>query len=457
MKFVLRIGLAVALVWIAMAESPAAVRLAVLSSPGRAAAAERVRGLFMPEESKVVTEEELVDPEGLRGVEILVGTPAGVSVKGLAVIESFVQAGGLLVAGGDFLRFVDVDQDGAYNPQNDRRAAEEAVRLTGCVLESFGAAAARLRVLTWTPPLRDWKIDEWIAVDGSCPSAMLRLSEGAVPLVEGLFQPPQFLQAPESFVFNYHGSRFRSGYRASVAAHNFGRGMVVRVAQDFMSAPPAPVLQALLRALCNRAAWLAFQARAQEYGAVEPAYADGNLVPNGDFETLCRSHAGDAGSKNALHGEILMPAGWWFNSWNGNFQAQVLPEPDGGHAAVIRADKAHSGGANWVIWLDQLQLRPGAVYRLALRARATPACAAGAFLSVTHADDTRTDFEIELADEAGAWTVAERTFTLPAIFPAPKRVRRGVRLGLRMSGIGEARFDDVSLMRVKTGATGEGR
>ncbi len=457
MKLVLRLCLAAAFFGINAAECQAAVRAAVLFDTERRAAAEHLCGLFPKGACELVAVQNLADPGRLSGLEVVIGAPAGLPEKALAAMGDYVQGGGLLVVGGDFLRYIDVDRDGAYNSQIDRRGAAEAVRLTGCTRDSFGVVAARLRVLNWTPPLRDWKIDEWIDADHQLPAGMLRLSDGAAPLVEGEFCDPEFFKTPESFFYDYHGSRFRAGYRASVAAFQSGRGVVVSIAQDFMSAPLSPVMQSLLRDVCNRAAWLAFQARALEYGDVEPSYKDGNLVPNGDFETLCRTRISNPIPKNNLRGEILMPAGWWFNSWNGEFQARVVPEPDGGHAAVIQTVKAHSGGANWVVWLDQLQLRPGAVYRLALRARATPSCAAGAYLSITLADDTRKSIEVELADGNGAWAMAEQTFTLPAICPAPKRVRRGVRLGLRMSGIGEARFDDVSLMRVEAGINGEER
>jgi len=392
------------------------------------------------------------DVETLRTYDMVVSDAELVGPSAFEALGTFVTGGGYLVATGWFGRWLDVDGDGALDPKVDKLAPNASRRLTGCDIRNDGLAVLKMRVLTRNPVFRDFHVNEWIPypvqVGSSCS---LAIGDEALALAEARYQPAG--AGRPGFTYSYLAPRLSARYDCHVAARKLGQGVVLRVGESLFRIEPKGMFEAFWRNVLEPETFRGLIAALDTPDERSPTYEHKSLLPNPDFEEVCPTKTDKASGGNRVKGTFLMPAGWYFNSWRYDHYARIekCANAFGDHVLLQSADDpaAAGAGANWVLFHDLVNLRPGRTYRLTVLAKAEGITRGGAGVQVRRRNGEWVRFDLAFPAGSFEWRTFEKNFTVPMDAAGDKAFRRGVLARVGFVGPGKLYADHFVLEEIE--------
>lgn len=362
------------------------------------------------------------------------------------VLRDFAAGGGSLVVTGDFGRWTLAEG-------TKRNGSSESVELTGCKLVSGPAAVENVRVLTWNPVFREFKIGEWFPARGDDEATAFPMSlenAAAVPLAEAMYRPAGWRQA--GFRYHYWDSRHRAVFRPWLTAFPVGAGVVSRFAERLTEKNLEPAfIQSVWRNLLYADAAEILKKRLPDFSPLFVSYQDGNLIPNGDFSLICPSLdpplKENNNSKNYCSGPVVTPYNWRFNSWGGRYAgtlARGTTNPNDWRLTITKSGEV-GGGALWQNDCSQVALIPGEKYAFSVDVRGTNVHQAHYGLTVFYQDGERRQIGFNLPLGTYAWRTVSNSLTIPPLSENGGVLRRGIVVTVSLAGGGELRIDNLTL------------
>ena len=370
-------------------------------------------------------------------------------------LKRFVQRGGKLVLLGRAGRFIDANDNGRYEHGTDRLGISELNALTGSRIELVGFHALRLRVFEDNPLFVGFDVGRWI----ECPrvndngAPFVKLTPGKSVFLGGVYLAHKKPKHGEGFPGASYNQALLAGESPLVTAHSFGKGMAIRVAGDLFRLRSSPMFSAILKNLLASETWQRLQANLSTYGNVQPVYGGGNLLDNGDIETLYLIKEKPLRKDNRV---AELPyhwaAGWHYNAYIGFFRGMAR-KTERGHALFLESvegsENQRNGGSNFRQERPMNRLQNGKSYELSIRSRGEAVHRSSESIVYHLNNGQRISRAFDLPGGTYDWKKSSFTFALPRFVPEGKEPARGFTLYLHLSVTGRIWFDDIRLGEIK--------
>ncbi len=381
---------------------------------------------------------KLLKPEdfskNLSECEIVISNKRMLSAAEIDALKKYVSNGGFLIAVGTFGHCIDKKYD-----------SRGSLELSSCRIGTKNLSVIKLRVLGENPVFKNFFPEKWIDYPNRPPIAtILQPTGNIIPLAIADFRPWGWFN--DSFKYGYYGSRFQAKVGLYAGFISIGKGICLRISDDLLSKPPQlPLIKALWANLLEPDTFVALKKQEAELAKFEIYFDNGSMIPNGNFEKLCLSTGVEKINKNCATGNILMPQCWRFNSWKGKFAAQVINDPDKKDNHILQIlctdPGSQGGGSLWLCELDYIKLVPGKKYVLSIKAKGKNIYRADFGINIIYADGKRQTFSKKFPAGDFDW----QDFNLELTVDRMKKLKRGFRVQLGLSGTGIIQTDDFIL------------